>query len=88
MAHGVTTATMQYRLKRSEHHAQELTMITPVFLVKAETGWNDGATVRSMVAELRSVTGKNALRWAIPANLSDASKPKRSARSRRSHWCS
>ena len=35
-----------------------------------------------IVAELRPVMGKNALRWAIPANPSDASKPKRSARSR------
>ena len=57
-------------------------MITPVYLVKAETGWNDVATVRSMVAELRSVTGKNALRWAIPANPSDVTKPQRSARPR------
>jgi len=51
-------------------------------------GWNNVATVRSMVVELRLVTGKNALRRAIPANPSDASKPKRSARSRRSRWCS
>ena len=51
-------------------------------------GWNDVATVRSMVAELWPVTGKNALRQAILANPSDASKPKRSARSRRSRWCS
>ena len=56
--------------------------------MKAETGGNDVATVRSMVAELRPVTGKNVLRRAIPANPSDASKPKRSARSRRSCWCS
>ena len=52
--------------------------------MKTDTGWNDVATVRSMVAELRPVTGKNVLRRAIPANPSDASKPKRSARSRRS----
>ena len=52
--------------------------------MKVEMGWNDVATVRSMVAELRPVTGKNALRRAIPANPSDASKPERSARSRRS----
>ena len=47
----------------------------PVRLVKTETGWNDVATVRSMVAELRPLIGKNALRRAIPANPSDASKP-------------
>ena len=63
-------------------------MITPVCLVKMETGWNDMATVRSMVAELRPVMGKNALRRAILANTSDASKSKMSARSRRSLWCS
>ena len=51
-------------------------------------GWNDGATVRSMVAELRPVSGKNVLHRAIPANTSDASKSKMSARSRRSLWCS
>ena len=55
-----------------------------VCLVKAETGWNDLATVRSVVVELRPVTGKNALHRAISANPSDTSKPKRSARSRRS----
>ena len=52
--------------------------------MKAETGWNDVATVRLMVVELRPVTGKNVLRRVILANPSDASKPKRSARSRRS----
>ena len=57
-------------------------------LVKAETGWNVLATARSMVAELRPVSGKNVLRRAIPANTSDASKSKMSARSRRSLWCS
>ena len=46
--------------------------------------WNDVATVRSMVAELRPVTGKNVLRRAILANPSDVSKPQRSARPRRS----
>ena len=47
-------------------------------------GWNVLATASSMVAELRPVSGKNALRRAIPANTSDASKSKRSARSRQS----
>ena len=37
-AHNATTVTMQYRQKRSEHHAQELTTITPVYMVKVETG--------------------------------------------------
>ena len=56
--------------------------------MKAETGWNDVATVRSMVVELRPVTGKNVLRRAISANPSNARKPKRSARSRQSCWLS
>ena len=63
-------------------------MITSVCLVKTETGWNVLATTRSMVVELRPVSGKNALRQAIPANTSDVSKSRRSARSRRSRWCS
>ena len=41
-------------------------------------GWNDVATVRSMVAVLRPAPRKKALRQAIPANPSNASKPKRS----------
>ena len=56
--------------------------------MKTETGWNVLATARSMVAELRPVSGKNVLRRAIPANTSDASKSKMSARSRRLLWCS
>ena len=60
----------------------------PVCLMKTEMGWNVLATARSMVAKLRLVSGKNVLRRAIPANTSDASKSKRSARSRRSRWCS
>ena len=59
-----------------------------VCLMKAEKYWSGLATVRSVVAELRPVTGKNALRRSIPANPSDASKPTRSARSRRSCWFS
>ena len=33
----VAMATVQYSQKKSEHHAQELTVITRVYLVQAET---------------------------------------------------
>jgi len=59
-AHGTTSATARERVKRREHHAQQLTANTTVCLVKAETGESVLATARSVMAVLRPAPRKKA----------------------------
>ena len=54
----VASAMVQWSQKKSEHHAQELTVITMMYLVQAETYRIDLATVRWVAAELRPAPKK------------------------------
>ena len=61
-AHGTTSAIARERVKRREHHAQELTANTTVCLVKAKTGGSVLATARSVMAVLRPAPRKKTSR--------------------------